>query len=239
MRKFGFAALKTKEADLMLQTPSRLAKALIEARRQARLASLDPALVPPNVQAAMSVQREVTQAMGAWVAGWKVGHTPDGIPVAAPIYASATHPGGARLRHGPLRKSGIEVEIAILLGKDLPPRQGRPYGRAEILDATQAVLAGIEILASRFPIRRSRISSRSSPTISATAAYLRGDELRDFRTLDLAKLRARLEIDGEVQHDAIGGHAKGDPLVPSSITRTPRATSSAASRPGNSSPPAH
>ena len=198
----------------MSNAPSELGRALIEARREARLTHLDLALAPADIAAAMRVQREVLEAVGASVAGWKVGYTPEGSPVAAPIYAGVTHKSGATLRHGPSRKSGIEVEIALLLGRDLPPRPGRPYDRAEILDAGRAVLAGVEIVASRFP------DSPKPPFLIAVAdnmgngGYVPGKAVDGFRSLDLSKLRARLTIDGRKMHDAIGGHAKGDPLSP-------------------------
>jgi 2-keto-4-pentenoate hydratase len=156
----------------------------------------------------------VTEAIGATVAGWKVGYTPDGIPVAAPIYGGDTHSSGAAPRVGPSRKSGIEVEIALLLGKDLPPRQGGPYGRAEILEATQALLAGVEIVASRFPDPPKPPFLVLLADNISNGCYVRGKEVKEFRGLDLAQLRCRLSIDGRSLHDGIGGHAKGDPLTP-------------------------
>jgi 2-keto-4-pentenoate hydratase len=198
----------------MSNAPSELGRTLIEARREARLAHLDPELAPADIVTAMRVQRDVLEAIGASVAGWKVGYTPEGVPVAAPIYAGVTHKSGATLRHGPSRKSGIEVEIALLLGRDLPSRPGKPYDRMEILDAGSAVLAGVEIVASRFP------ESPKPPFLVVVAdnmgngGYVRGREVGGFRGLDLSKLRSRLTIDGRKMHDAIGGHAKGDPLSP-------------------------
>ncbi len=198
----------------MIDAPSPLGRELIAARRGARPASLVPALVPASVAAAMRAQKEVMEALGASVAGWKVGYTPDGVPVAGPIYTDVMHRSGAMLAHGPLRKSGIEVEIALLLGEDLPARPGKPYDRAEILAATRAIIAGIEIVAPRFP------DPPKPPFLAILAdnigngAYLRGAEVRNFDGLDLAHLRARLSVDGRLTHDAVGGHAKGDPLTP-------------------------
>jgi 2-keto-4-pentenoate hydratase len=198
----------------MSEASTELGRALIEAHQTRRLVNFAPRLVPASVAEAMRVQKEVIDAVGASVAGWKVGYTPDGIPVAGPIYAGVMHAGGAVLRHGPLGKSGIEVEIALLLGQDLPPRPGKPYRRDEVLAATRALIAGIEIVAPRFP------DPPKPPFLAILAdnigngAYLRGAEISDFRGLDLAHLRARLTIDGRTVHDAIGGHAKGDPLAP-------------------------
>lgn len=146
-----------------------LAQTLIEAQQEARLAAFRPSLVPANVAAAMAVQRDVARALGAKVAGWKVGYTPEGAPVAGPVYAKRLHPNGGKLPVGPSRKSGLEVEIALRLGKDLP-RRSEPYTRAELLDPASALLIGVEIVEARFRTRRSRPSSRCSPTISSMAA---------------------------------------------------------------------
>jgi 2-keto-4-pentenoate hydratase len=192
---------------------SQLGRALIQARRDATLVQLSTELVPTDVARAMRVQKEVMDAIGASVAGWKVGYTPEGIPVAAPLFAADIYRSGATLRHGPARKSGIEAEIALVLGEDLPPRPGRPYSRDEILAASRAALAGIEIVAPRF-------TEPPKPFLAAVAdnigngAYVLGPEVKDFRGLDLTRLRSQVKIDGRTTHDAVGGHPKGDPLAP-------------------------
>ena len=171
-------------------------------------------VLPATMAEAMEVQAAVAAALGAEVAGWKVGYTPDGTPFAAPLYAGYMETSGACL---PLRQGGVwgvEPEIAVRLGRDLPPRPGQPYSRAEIMDAIAAVLAGIEIVGSRiidhgaapFPVR---IADNFM-----NAAYVAGAELADWRHLDLTALRATLSLGGKVAHDAVGGHPNGDPLKP-------------------------
>ncbi|MGC1574751.1 MAG: hypothetical protein WA813_01225, partial [Beijerinckiaceae bacterium] len=128
---------------------TQFAAALIEARRRGGLAPFTPENAPAGLAEAMGIQKEVADAIGASVAGWKVGYAPDGTPVAGPIYAKVMHASGNVVPHGPSRKSGIEVELALRLAKDLPPRNGRPYGRTEILDACEALLIGVEIVESR------------------------------------------------------------------------------------------
>ncbi|MFI5014629.1 MAG: 2-keto-4-pentenoate hydratase [Hyphomicrobiales bacterium] len=191
-----------------------LAQALIEARRLGRLATFAPEMVPASVAEAMRAQEMVAEATGASVAGWKVGYTPEEVPVAGPLFGNAVYRNGAAPRLGPSGKSGIEVEIALRLGRDLPPRPGRPYSRAEILDASQAMLAGVEIVETRFP------SPPKPPFLTLLAdnisngGYICGPDIRDFRKLDLERLRCRLSVDGRVVHEGVGGHAKGDPLIP-------------------------
>src|SRR5437773_1011850 len=46
------------------------------------------------------------------------------------------------------------------------------------------------------------------------AGYVTGDALRNFRALDLARLRCRVTVDGAVRHDRAGGHPQNDPFAP-------------------------
>ncbi|MBV8770653.1 MAG: fumarylacetoacetate hydrolase family protein [Hyphomicrobiales bacterium] len=194
--------------------PTPLAATLIEARRRKRLAPFAPQLVPASISDAMSVQKEVAEGVGASVCGWKVGYSPDGVPVAGPIYGEVMHRNGAAVPLGPSGRSGIEVEIALRLGKDLPPRPGQPYRRAEILDACQALLMAVEIVEGRFPDPPKPPFLALLADNSSNGAFVCGTELRDFRKLDLSGLLCKLALDGKRTHEAVGGHAKGDPLIP-------------------------
>ena len=61
---------------------------LVAAHRGEPAPSTASASTPADYAAAMRIQREVTRALGATVAGWKVGFSPEGVPVAGPLYAS-------------------------------------------------------------------------------------------------------------------------------------------------------
>jgi 2-keto-4-pentenoate hydratase len=203
------------DGDCPLMSPGRrpFATALIEARRRGGLAPLTPQITPANIADAMAIQKEVADALGASVAGWKVGYAPDGVPVAGPIYATVMHASGDAIPLGPSARSGIEVELALRLSKDLPSRPARPYARMEILDACEALLIGVEIV-------ESRLAEPPKPPFlalladnSGNGAFVRGREVRDFRGLELSRLHCKLALDGKVVHEGMGGHAKGDPLL--------------------------
>ena len=191
-----------------------LARALIERRRNQRLLPFNAELTPRDINESMAIQGVVAHAVGASVAGWKVGYTPDMIPVAAPLYAQVMHQSGARLRIGPSGESGIEVELALRLRHDLPPRPGAPYNRNDILNATQAILAGVEIVESRFPREpRPSFLALLADNIS-NGAYVCGSDVKVDSALDLGSLRVLLAVDGRLIHEGVGGHASGDPLAP-------------------------
>jgi 2-keto-4-pentenoate hydratase len=169
---------------------------------------------PADLLEAAAVQAEVARLLDAGVAGWKIGYMPDGTPVAAPIFDRFLKPSGA---HFPLRDAaiwGVEPEIAVRLGADLPRRIVQPYHREDILCAIDSVLVGIEIVASRV------IDHKAAPFLLYLAdnighsGYAFGAEKRHWNDLDLSALRTTLTINGNIVHDAIGGHPTVDPLKP-------------------------
>lgn len=176
---------------------------------------VDPAFsAPADLAEAAEVQAAVAKMLDARVAGWKVGYTPDGVPVAAPIFDRFLKPSGA---HFPMRDAavwGVEPEIAFRLGADLPRRIVQLYTREDIFAAIDSVLVGIEIVASRI------INHGSAPFLFyladniGHAGYAFGSDKRTWQDLDLANLRASLTVNGEVVHDALGGHPTIDPLKP-------------------------
>jgi 2-keto-4-pentenoate hydratase len=130
-------------------------------------------------------------------------------PVAGEIFATTVHASGAELPFAGFVRPGIETEIAVRLGRDLPPR-GRAYSRGEVEEAVAEVMSAVEIVDDRYADFR----SLGAPTMIAdnafNAASVLGPTRADWRGLDLAKLRARTLIDGrEVASgtsDALMGH---------------------------------
>lgn len=184
--------------------------ALLAGHRGQRSPSTGAAPAPTDYASAMRVQRDVTRALGATVAGWKVGFSPDGVPVAGPLYASVVRPGGASIRL-PDRGFIVEIELAFRLASDLPRK---PYTRDEILDACDEALIGIELIAGR------RGEPPAVPYLAfladniGNAGYVTGASTSGFRTLDLKALALRFTVDGEVVQEARGGHPQGDPVEP-------------------------
>jgi 2-keto-4-pentenoate hydratase len=176
---------------------------------------VDPAFTAlADLAEAAEVQAAVSRRLDARVAGWKIGYTPDGVPVAAPIFDRFLKGSGA---HFPMRDAavwGVEPEIAVRLGADLPRRIVQSYTREEILSAIDAVLVGIEIVASRIKDHKTAPFLFFLADNIGHAGYAFGSDNRQFGDLDLANLRATLTINGEVLHDAVGGHPTIDPIKP-------------------------
>lgn len=188
--------------------------ALVAARRSGTRLAVDPEIAPADIPAAFAVQTAVARALGAQVAGWKVGFAPDSDQaVAAPMFRDDFRGAGANWTlpaTGPLI---VEVEIAFRLARDLP-RRPKPYTREEILAAVDSTLIGLELIASRVGEAKNVPYPVFLADNIGNAGYVTGDAVRDFAALDLTALRCRLRLDGEIVHDAIGGHPQGDPVEP-------------------------
>jgi 2-keto-4-pentenoate hydratase len=130
-------------------------------------------------------------------------------PVAGEIFATIVHPDRAVLRVADYRRAGVETEIAVRLGRDLPPRD-EPYTPEDVADAVDALMAAIEIVDDRYEDFR----TAGAPTLIADNAFDAGSVLgapaRGLAPLDAGRLRARTLVDGrEVAtgtSDALLGH---------------------------------
>ena len=175
----------------------------------------EPALCPADNAAAYAIQAEVAGALGTMPAGWKVGLIPGGGAFVAPVLSIDLMASGAT--YALARQIGgvkIEAELAVRLARDLPPRSGKAYTRADVLDAVGEVFVGIELVATRFDnVDAAPFAARLADNFN-NGAYVAGGGVKAFTAIDLSQVRCRLSVDGEIVNDRLGGHAEGDPLAP-------------------------
>jgi 2-keto-4-pentenoate hydratase len=195
------------------QAIQQAAALLVAARRQRqRLDGLPPALRPPNQAAAFAIQDDVMALLGERAGGWKVGLAPGAPPSCAPMFASLIHASPLEIPAADVPLLGVEAEIAVRLGRDLPPRAA-PYGRDDVLDAIDGVCPAIEIVDSRL-----REFLKASPDDKladnvGNGAFTYGTPIAAWRALDLSALRVRFELGGKTLVDKVGGCPSGDPIV--------------------------
>jgi 2-keto-4-pentenoate hydratase len=192
-----------------------LSSVLIEAYQSGVNPHWSAHLAPQTLDESFKIQGEVARGLRAEVAGWKCGFQDNtDIAFGAPIFSvnqriSGGHwhlPSGAGVK--------VEVEIALRLGQDLPPRPHQPYRREEILAACASVFTGIELVASRFAdVANVPFLARVADNFNQ-AGYVVSEGKMDFAALKLSTLRSRLWLNGTLAHDAVGGHQMGDPLIP-------------------------
>ena len=185
---------------------------VVAARRARAEVPAEPA--PAGHADSYAVSAGVRAALGEAVGGWKVGHSPDAVhaPMGAPMYASGFVQSGGRFAFKPGRPMIPEIEIAVRLSRDLPPRPDRPYSRGDVLDHCGELLLGIELIERRIP--KGAAFSLNLADDLGNIGYVVGPAIKVSRDLDLAKLRCQFRMGGAVHTDRVGGHPKGDPLTP-------------------------
>jgi 2-keto-4-pentenoate hydratase len=190
-------------------TLQQTANLLLDARRTGvTLTELPAELVPDGPEEISFVQDRVAAAFGP-VGGYKIGAPSlEATPTFAPMPAAWIAPSGSTIATA--RYRGIECEIALLVGRDLPPRS-TPYSRDEVLDAMASCHPAIEILESAFtePVLS---TPGCQSDIQTHGGFLYGPAFEGWRTLDFSREHVVLSIDGVVRADRTGSNTSGDLL---------------------------
>ena len=98
----------------------------------------------------------LSRAPAARPAGYKIGLTSPRMqamcgvdqPIAGVVLANRIHRSGTTIRTSEYGRLGIEFEIAVLLGRDVPPRSS-PYTMESVGDAVEGVCAAVELVDDR------------------------------------------------------------------------------------------
>ncbi len=101
-----------------------------------------------------------------------------------------------------------EPEIALLIGRDLPP-SGAPYDAASIEAATRAVLPAIEIIGTWFEPWSTAGGTNLIADNGIHGAWVFGEPIEDWSAIDLIDGPVTLTIDGEVKATGKGGNIDG------------------------------
>jgi len=191
--------------------------AIFRARRP--IDALPDELVPGDLAGAYRV-REAYEAIEiprrGVLAGYKIGLTTPvmqrlcGVeePCYGAIFASEIRHSPAEIRVADFCRVGLETEVAMRLGADLPDGGGR----ARVEAAVESCMAAIEVLEDlRHDYKR--LSSRSMVAGNVwNAGCVLGAPVADWRGLDLASVRYRLTINGREIGGGIGADVMGNPL---------------------------
>ena len=166
---------------------------VVEARRnKSKIQDLPAQAQPATIEDGYAIQDAIALLSPA-VGGWKASFEPDGetarvAPVAGE-YVVASHnaamPGAVR----------VEVEFAVRLIADLP-QAAAPFDRAAVDRAIGPALVVFEILGTRFADRKLVSPHAYLADGNGNDAIVIGDEIADWRALDLAALEVCLHVDG-------------------------------------------
>jgi 2-keto-4-pentenoate hydratase len=208
------AALNTR------QKAERIA-ALFRERRQIDILPLE--LMPADLDEAYAIRKvfeEIERARGRGdVAGYKIGLTTPimqqlcGVdePCYGAIFSSEVHHRRATLATADYCRLGVETEIAVRLGEDLPQGSGGG-GTDRVAAAVESCMAAMELLEDlRHDYKRLSAAAMVAGNVWNAGVVL-GDPVTDWRRLDLATATARLTIGGREIGNGKGADVMGNPL---------------------------
>jgi 2-keto-4-pentenoate hydratase len=189
-------------------------------RERHQIDVLPPEVMPADLDEAYRVRREFerieTQRGRGAVAGYKIGLTTPimqslcGVdePCYGAIFANGVHHRRAELATSDYCRLGIETEIAVRLGEDLPA--GGNTGRVGA--AVESAMAAIELLEDlRHDYKRLTAAAMVAGNVW-NAGIVLGEPVTDWRRLDLAEATARLTINAREIGEGRGGDVMGNPL---------------------------
>jgi 2-keto-4-pentenoate hydratase len=201
--------------------PRQKAERIVELFRSRRPTGVLPAEVyPANLEEAYMIRRafqalEEATGRGA-IAGYKIGLTTPvmqklcGVeePCYGAIFASEVHHRRAELCGVDYCRIGAETEIAFELGDDLP--DGSDRGR--VAAAVESAMAAIELIEDlRYDYRRLDAAAIVAGNVWNAGVVL-GTPVAEWQALDLARVTARLSINGREIGSGTGGDVMGHPL---------------------------
>ncbi|MBN8925343.1 MAG: hypothetical protein BGO51_07710 [Rhodospirillales bacterium 69-11] len=189
--------------------------------RRAReiVAPLPPAIAPRTEAEGAATQHALARYAGALPpGGFKLGATGRRMqaylglsgPAAGFMATSGLSASGATFRCADLVHPGVECELAVRLGRDLP---AGPCTPEEAAAAVQDLMAAIELVENRY----ADLTTVGTPTVIAdqvfhSAAVLGAPAGADWRSLDLETLTGRIIIDGQLRDEGVGAELLGSPI---------------------------
>ncbi|MEP6790253.1 MAG: fumarylacetoacetate hydrolase family protein [Ramlibacter sp.] len=189
--------------------PRAAALRLLEARKGAATVAWRDVL-PPDRGSAYAVQDMTVAQLGA-IGGWKVGAKgPTVEPHCAPLPAAGLLTSGTSLSGPPWRLRGIEVEVAVRLGRDLDASNGAPDA-GEIAAAVEAVLPVMEVVETRLAdLRQSDPLAQLADLQCHGALVLGAPCAMRPEEIDLRTVQAYLAFDGQPVASARGANPAAD-----------------------------
>jgi len=203
---------------------TRIARAIFEAhQRRQRFRRLRGDLAPTSFEEAYAVQDAVHELFRAdgWgdLGGHKIALTSRAIqelcgvdqPAGGAIFARTIQRSPATLRLADFMHLGLEFELGVRLGADLPP-SGAPYTRESVAPAVAACMPAFELIEDRGADYRDLDAYSILTDKCWCGGVVLGPEVTDWRHLDLVNAPVELVWNGEVIDHGVTGAAMGHPL---------------------------
>jgi len=203
---------------------ARIADHIFEAhRRRAPFERLRGELAPASLAEAYEVQDEVHRRFAA--AGWgelgghKIALTSKPIqelcgvdqPAGGAIFARTIHSSPATLRLGDFMHLGLEFELGVRLGQDLPAA-GAPYTKDSVTPAVASCMPAFELIEDRGADYRDLDAASILTDKCWCGGVVIGPEVKDWQDLDLETTPVELLWNGELVDRGVTGAAMGHPF---------------------------
>lgn len=199
-------------ADSATDMPSTddLARQLLQAYTTGQRLDVLPDSGPLNIEQAYAVQRAVWRKMtaGARPAAWKVG-APNRTSeaTAAAIFPQRVARSPATFSARDFHTLGIEAEIAVCFGRDLPARadpRAEPFRREQILAAIDSVHVAMELVDSRLADTQAAGPLWRLADSLLNGGLVIGEAIPDWRELDFSKLTVRAYSGEKLLTETVG-----------------------------------
>ena len=202
---------------------ARIADALAQQHvDRARFEPLSGDLAVADLGEAYAVQRALIAKWEAGpkgpIAGYKIALTSKAVqelcgvshPLVGAIFASTVHRSPATVAGADFVRLGLEFELCLKLGQDLPGVSGG-YTAESVRDAVAEAVPAFELIEDR----DADYGRLEAPSLAADNAWcggiVLGEVTGDWRALDLATTPVRLDYNGEIER-AVTGAAMDNPL---------------------------
>lgn len=187
---------------------------------QRRIEALPEHLRPRSLAEGYAIQDAMVASAAQPVSGWKIAATSKAgqahiavtEPLAGRLFKNFILEDGASLPAAPLHMKVMEAEFAFRMARDLSPRTVA-YEQSEVCDAVAALHLAIEVPDARFE-RFAEIGPAQIAADDAFASwFLLGQQVPDWRSLDLSTQRVCALNGGTVAAEGSGAHVLGDPCI--------------------------
>jgi 2-keto-4-pentenoate hydratase len=209
---------------LTQETIDATACAFLEAHRsRARYRPLDAALRAAPLDDAYRIQDAVHRLMAeagrGEIAGWKIALTSKAMqemtgvdqPAAGAIFSTVVLLSPARIDTAAYHHLGVEFEVAVRIGDDLPG-SGGPWTRASVADRVAACLPAFELVEDGGADYKTLDAFTLVAQNTWNGGVVLGAPVTEWRGLDLESAVTRCWINGEPGGQGRTGDALGHPL---------------------------
>jgi len=192
-------------------------------RTRTRYAPLDAALRAGPLEDAYRIQDALhgvlSKAGRGTIVGWKIALTSKAMqqmtgvdqPAAGAIFSTVVHPSPHRLSLGGYHHLGVEFEVAVRLGEDLPV-SGGPWTRASVASKVAACLPAFELVEDGDADYKTLDAFTLIAQNTWNGGVVLGAPVTAWRLLDLETAATRAWINDQPSGQGKTGDALGHPF---------------------------